>query len=274
MPAIEIKELCKAFGRDPVLDGVNLSIKSGETMVIIGRSGCGKSVLLKHMIGLMRPDRGAVLIDGVDVTPLAGRALDEVRLKFGMLFQGAALFDSLDVFGNVAFPLREHTTLDREATRRRVHECLQLVGLEGVDVLFPAELSGGMRKRVGLARALAMNPQIVLYDEPTTGIDPIMADVINDLIVELRDRLKVTSVVVTHDMRSAYKVADRIAMLYNGRVVEVGAPDAIRASANPIVQQFIQGVASGPIREGIPARGVLSRWSGRPPHRRPYEESP
>ena len=260
---IEIQNLSKSFDDHKVLDRVNLTIKTGETMVIIGRSGCGKSVLLKHMIGLMRPDQGVVLIDGVDVTHLTGRELDKVRLKFGMLFQAAALFDSMTVLENVAFPLQEHSTLSAAAIDQRVHECLQLVGLEKVDELYPSELSGGMRKRVGLARALAMNPEMVLYDEPTTGIDPIMGDIINDLIIALRDRLKVTSVVVTHDMRSAYKVADRMAMLYNGGIVEVGTPEEIRHSKNAIVQQFIKGEAVGPIQEGLPDRRVLSRWSSR-----------
>ena len=260
---IEIKDLSKSFGETKVLDHVRLTINTGETMVIIGRSGSGKSVLLKHMIGLMKPDAGAVLIDGVEISTLSGQALDQLRMKFGMLFQNAALFDSMTAFQNVAFPLREHTAMTAEAMGQRVHECLQLVGLEGVDELYPSELSGGMRKRVGLARAIAMSPEIVLYDEPTTGIDPIMGDVINDLIVALRDRLKVTSVVVTHDMRSAYKVADRIAMLYNGTIVEVGTPDAIRGSQNPLVQQFIRGEAVGPIQEGLPDRRVLARWSSR-----------
>jgi len=260
---IEIQQLSKAFDDHKVLDRVTLTVNTGETMVIIGRSGCGKSVLLKHIIGLLKPDEGAVLVGGANLTSLTGRALDELRLKFGMLFQGAALFDSMTVFENVAFPLREHTAMDAAAIAQRVHECLQLVGLEGADELYPAEVSGGMRKRAGLARALAMSPEIVLYDEPTTGIDPIMGDIINDLIIALRDRLKVTSVVVTHDMRSAYKVADRIAMLYNGSIVEVGSPESIRQSSNPVVQQFIKGEAVGPIQEGLPDRRILSRWSSR-----------
>ena len=248
---IEIQHLTKAFGRQRVLDRLDLTIQSGETMVVIGRSGSGKSVLLKHLIGLMSPDAGSVLIDGMDVTTLTGPALDKLRMKFGMLFQNAALFDSMTAYENVAFPLLEHTTMTSEEIRQRVHECLQLVGLEHVDVLYPAQLSGGMRKRVGLARALAMGPEIILYDEPTTGIDPILGDIINDLIIALRDRLQVTSVVVTHDMRSAYKVADRIAMLYNGAIVEVGTPEEIRGCANPLVQQFIKGAAAGPIKMGM-----------------------
>ena len=260
---IEIQNLSKSFDDHKVLDHVDLTIQTGETMVIIGRSGCGKSVLLKHIIGLLKPDEGQVIIDGIEVSQLSGRALDELRLRFGMLFQNAALFDSMTVYENVAFPLQEHTTLASQAIRQRVHECLQLVGLEGVDERFPSELSGGMRKRVGLARALAMSPQIVLYDEPTTGVDPIMGDIINDLIIALRDRLRVTSVVVTHDMRSAYKVADRMAMLYNGGIVDIGTPEQIRNSPNPIIQQFVKGEATGPIQEGLPDRRVLSRWSSR-----------
>ena len=260
---IEIKNLSKSFEDHQVLDHVDLTIKTGETMVVIGRSGSGKSVLLKHIIGLIKPDTGMVMIDGENITKATGAALDALRMKFGMLFQNAALFDSMTAFENVAFPLREHTAMTAEAITERVRECLQLVGLQNVDDLSPSELSGGMRKRVGLARALAMSPEIVLYDEPTTGIDPIMGDIINDLIVALRDRLKVTSVVVTHDMRSAYKVADRMAMLYNGDILEVGTPEEIRHSKNPYVQQFIKGEAVGPIQEGLPDRRVLSRWSSR-----------
>ena len=260
---LEIKDVSKSFNQHKVLDRVNLAVKKGETMVIIGRSGTGKSVLLKHIIGLIAPDEGSVLVDGVDIAALLSAGLDKLRMRFGMLFQGAALFDSMTTFENVAFPLQEHTTMQAGTIRQRVHECLGLVGLQDVDELYPSELSGGMRKRVGLARALAINPDIILYDEPTTGVDPIMGDIINDLIIALRDRLKVTSVVVTHDMRSAYKVADRIAMLYNGGIIEVGTPDEIRNSKSPVVQQFIKGEAVGPIQEGLPDRRVLSRWSAR-----------
>jgi phospholipid/cholesterol/gamma-HCH transport system ATP-binding protein len=260
---IDVQYLTKHFDDHVVLKDVNLTIKAGETMVIIGRSGCGKSVLLKHMIGLMKPDQGEVFIQGAPISRLEGPALDKIRMRFGMLFQGAALFDSMTAYENVAFPLREHATLGESEIAQRVHECLQLVGLDGVEELSPSELSGGMRKRVGLARALAMSPEIILYDEPTTGIDPIMGDILNDLIVALRDRLKVTSVVVTHDMRSAYKVADRIAMLYNGAIVAVGTPEEIRQSANPLVRQFIEGSAVGPIQEGLPDRRILSGWSTR-----------
>jgi len=258
---IEIRDLEKSFDDHKVLDGVTLAVRKGETMVIIGRSGCGKSVLLKHINGLIRPDRGSVLVEGRDVGQLSGEELNALRLKIGMLFQSAALFDSMTVEENVGFALREHTALDERAIGQRVQECLALVGLKDVEGLYPSELSGGMRKRVGLARALAKSPELILYDEPTTGIDPIMGDIINELIISLRDGLKVTSVVVTHDMRSAYKVADRMAMLYNGRIIDSGTPEEIRGSKTPEVQQFINGQAVGPIREGLPDRRVMSRWS-------------
>lgn len=240
---IEIINLSKEFGRHAVLSGVNLTIRNGETMVIIGRSGCGKSVLLKHIIGLLRPDKGQVWVEGQEISRLEGEPLNRMRLKIAMLFQGAALFDSLTVGENVAFPLEEHAALSRSEIEARVRECLSLVGLSGIEHLKPAELSGGMRKRVGLARALALQPQVLLYDEPTTGVDPIMADVINRLIKELHDRLKVTGIVVTHDMVSAYKVGDRIAMLHEGRIAQVGTVDEIRSTMNPVVRQFILGIA-------------------------------
>ncbi len=240
---IEIINLHKEFTGHPVLRGVNLTIRKGETMVIIGRSGCGKSVLLKHIIGLMQPDRGQVLVEGQEVSRLEGEGLQKLRLKFGMLFQGAALFDSMTVGENVAFALREHSRMPEREIEGRVKECLGLVGLAGIEHLKPAELSGGMRKRVGLARALAIRPEVILYDEPTTGVDPVMADTINRLIVELHDRLKVTGVVVTHDMTSAYKVGDRIAMLHEGRILQVGTVEETRSSGNPVVRQFILGLS-------------------------------
>ncbi len=245
---IEIINLCKSFGGVKVLDNVNLKVQRGETLVIIGQSGGGKSVLLKHMIGILKPDSGRVLVEGTDITAVSMEGLNEIRKKFGMLFQGAALFDSMTVLENVGFGLYEHSTLLDNEIQRRVKENLSLVGLEGIQEKKPAELSGGMRKRVGLARAIAMGPQIILYDEPTTGIDPIMGDVIDELILKLRDHLAVTSVAVTHDMKSAYKIADRIAMLYKGRIIEVGTPDQIRNSSNPVVQQFVTGSSQGPIK--------------------------
>ncbi|MEK6683730.1 MAG: ABC transporter ATP-binding protein [Nitrospirota bacterium] len=247
-PMIQLIDLCKSFGNNHVLQGVNLTIERGETMVIIGGSGSGKSVILKHIIGLMKPDRGNVIVDGKDLATLRERSLDELRKKFGMLFQGAALFDSLSVWENVGFSLRQQTHLsDREVKQSSV-EKLAMVGLHGVEDRMPADLSGGMKKRVGLARAIAMEPEILLYDEPTTGLDPIMADAINGLIVEMKRRLQVTGVAITHDMTSAYKIADRIAMLYQGKIQAVGTPDEIKNSSNPIVHQFVTGSSVGPIK--------------------------
>ncbi|MCD6452265.1 MAG: ABC transporter ATP-binding protein [Acidobacteria bacterium] len=244
---IKLVDIHKSFGGNCVLCGVNLEVAEGESVVVIGRSGSGKTVLIKHIIGLLKPDRGEVYVDGVRIDNMKEKELNEVRKKFGMLFQGAALFDSLNVFENVAFGLRHHTNMTEEEIKDRVGECLKMVGLSNVEELYPLELSGGMKKRVGLARAIAMKPKIILYDEPTTGLDPIMADVINNLIVDLKNKLKVTSVAITHDMVSAYKIADRIAMLYGGRIIEEGTPEEIRNSANPVVQQFINGRAEGPI---------------------------
>jgi len=244
---IEIINLSKKFGDHQVLDSMNLDINKGETTVIIGRSGVGKSVLLKHIIGIMKPDSGQVFIDKEDISRLRGKNIVKFRLKFGMLFQGAALFDSLSVGENVGFSLFEHTNLNKAEIYKKVKRALQLVGLEGIENLKPAELSGGMRKRVGLARAICRDPEIILYDEPTTGVDPIMGDAINHLIRELHDKLSVTSIAVTHDMTSAYKIADRIAMLYQGKIIATGTPDEIKNSSNPVVHQFITGSSIGPI---------------------------
>jgi phospholipid/cholesterol/gamma-HCH transport system ATP-binding protein len=248
---IELINVCKAFDGHQVLDNMNLNINSGETTVIIGRSGCGKSVLLKHIIGLLRPDTGHIFIDGKDITLMDEKGLKEVRMKFGMLFQGAALFDSLTIMENVGFAMLEHTNATRMEVAKRVKECLALVGLKDIEYKKPAELSGGMKKRVGLARAILLRPQIILYDEPTTGLDPIMGDSINDLIIELHTKLNITSIAVTHDMTSAYKIADRITMLYNGKIIVDGKPDQIKNTADPIVKQFITGAGTGPITEGI-----------------------
>jgi phospholipid/cholesterol/gamma-HCH transport system ATP-binding protein len=244
---IDIIDIRKSFGPARVLDGVNLKVKKGETVVVIGRSGCGKSVLLKHIIGLMKPDSGRILVDGEDVVALEGEALYAFRRKFGMLFQGSALFDSLSVWENVGLGLLEHTALSDQEVRRRASEKLELVGLSGVEDARPAELSGGMKKRVGLARAIAMDPEVVLYDEPTTGLDPIMADVINHLIRTLQATLKITSIAVTHDMKSAYAIGDRLAMLYGGKIVFDGTPDEIVGTRDATVRQFIEGRAEGPI---------------------------
>ena len=246
---IDAINLHKSFAGKEVLKGLNLKIDTGVTEVIIGRSGCGKSVLLKHIIGLLRPDSGQVIIDGQDVTKLSGKELNDLRMKFGMLFQGAALFDSLTVMENVGFNLIEHTDMDSQTIAKRVREALSLVGLYGIENLMPSELSGGMKKRVGLARAICMRPKIMLYDEPTTGVDPIMADAVNDLIMTLHDKLEITSIVVTHDMVSAYKIGSKIAMLYDGQIVQEGSPDEIKATQDPLVRQFITGAAKGPITE-------------------------
>jgi len=248
---IEIINLCKSFNGHRVLDNLNLTINTGETTVIIGRSGCGKSVLLKHIIGLLKPDHGQIIVDGKDITRMDEKELHAMRMKFGMLFQGAALFDSLNVLENVGFALIEHMNVKDDEIKKRVKECLALVGLKSIEDKKPSELSGGMRKRVGLARAICLRPHVMLYDEPTTGVDPIMGDAINDLIVELHNKLKVTGIAVTHDMTSAYKIADRMAMLYNGKIITVGTPDEIRSAKNPIVKQFITGASKGPITEGI-----------------------
>lgn len=249
---IRIVDLHKAFGAKVVLDGANLEIQKGESMVVIGGSGTGKSVMLKHIMGLMQPDSGDVYIDDVDISRLDDRQLYAVRRRFGMLFQMAALFDSLSVWENVGFALLRDRKMPEDEVKRIAIEKLRLVGLVGVEDLMPAELSGGMKKRVGLARAIAYDPEVILYDEPTTGLDPIMADAINDLIIEMRERLSVTSVTITHDMQSAYKIADRIAMLYKGKIIEIGTPDEIKATSNPIVRQFISGSAVGPIQiEGV-----------------------
>jgi len=247
---IKVKNLRKKFDARWVLKGVDLNIYRGETMVIMGGSGCGKSTLLRHLIGAMKPEEGRVILMGQDLNSIPERGLDEIRKKFGMLFQGAALFDSLTVLENVAFSMLEKKEISETELRKRVREKLSLVGLSRIEQLKPAELSGGMRKRVGLARALFNNPSIILYDEPTTGLDPIMADVINDLIKEMNERFSVTSIAVTHDMVSAYKIADRIAMLYEGKIIEVGTPDEIKKTKNPIVSQFINGQANGPIKVG------------------------
>jgi phospholipid/cholesterol/gamma-HCH transport system ATP-binding protein len=245
---IQLVDLHKSFGKQKVLSGLNLEIEQGRTTVIIGRSGGGKSVLLKHIIGLLRPDSGQVLIDGVDITKLNDRDLNEIRKKFGMLFQEAALFDSMNILDNVAFPLREHTHMGEKEIRQIVADRLRTVGLKGIERKMPSELSGGMRKRVGLARALAMRPQIILFDEPTTGLDPVMTEAINQLIMETQRNFNLTCVVISHDLESIFKIGHQIAMLYNGKIIEYGSPDEIRASRNPVMIQFISGSIEGPIR--------------------------
>lgn len=246
---IEIINICKSFNSHVILDNLSLTVKTGETKVIIGRSGCGKSVLLKHIVGILNPDAGIIKIDGQDITRLTEKEFNNVRMRIGLVFQGGALFDSLNVADNVAFVLNEFQKLDREAVRAKVKEALSFVGLKDIEDMMPSDLSGGMRKRVSLARALCIRPQILLYDEPTTGVDPITADAINNLIIEMRNKLKVTSIVVTHDMISAYKVADSIAMMYHGKIIAEGTSEEIRSTSHPIVKQFISGASIGPITE-------------------------
>ena len=240
---IEVCELKKSFGPQPTLDGVSFGIEKGDSLVIIGRSGCGKSVLLKHIIGLLQPDSGRVVIDGEDITQMNERDLIRVRSKFGMVFQGAALFDSMSVAENVSFALRRQKKFTEKEITQKVAEALEMVELPGVEKKKPSELSGGMRKRVGLARAIIYQPEIVLYDEPTTGLDPIVSDSIDKLIIRVRESLKVTTVVVTHDMRSARRVGRRIVMLHNKRIYVTGTPDDIFTSNDPVVKQFINGIA-------------------------------
>ena len=246
---IRCEGLTKQFGSKIVLSGIDLEVREGETMVIIGRSGEGKSVLLKHIALLIKPDDGKLWIDNEEVSKFSEKELDRIRPKLGLLFQMAALFDSLDVFENVGFGLIQHSGLSMEEITERVEKNLKMVQLEGILDKKPAELSGGMKKRVGLARAIATEPKIILYDEPTTGLDPITADAINDLIISLKDELQVTGVAVTHDMVSAYKIADRIAMLHEGKIITVGTPDEIRNSSDERVQQFIHGQAHGPLTD-------------------------
>ena len=240
---IETRDLKRKFGSQTILDGVNIQIESGESAVIIGRSGGGKSVLLKHLIGLLQPDSGTVVVDGQNIERMTERQLLLVREKFGMVFQGAALFDSMTVADNVAFPLQRKRKLTPGELEKKVSAALEMVDLPGTQKKKPEELSGGMRKRVGLARAIIYEPQIILYDEPTTGLDPIVSDSIDQLIIRVRDQLKVTSVVVTHDMRSARRVGNHVFMLHNKRMYAHGTPEEIFASTDPIVRQFIDGVA-------------------------------
>ena len=240
---IEARDLSKSFGPLPVLERVSLRIEKGESVVIIGRSGGGKSVLLKLLIGLLEPDAGQVLIEGENIVPMNERQLLHVRRKFGMLFQSAALFDSMNVAENVAFAFRRERSLPAQEVARKVGEVLELVDLPGIEEKKPSELSGGMRKRVGLARAIIYQPQIVLYDEPTTGLDPVVSDSIDQLILRVRDRLDVTTVVVTHDMRSARRLGQRILMLHDRKIYAAGTPDEIFGSRDPVVRRFIEGVS-------------------------------
>jgi phospholipid/cholesterol/gamma-HCH transport system ATP-binding protein len=245
---ISLQHVYKAFDGKEVLHDLSIDVEPGESLVIVGGSGSGKSVTLKHIIGLLTPDKGRVLVDGQDLAELTELELNRFRRRFGMAFQEGALFDSMSVFENIAFPLRRHTKMDQAAIRGRVEECLDLVHLEpGAAAKHPSELSGGMRRRVGFARAISLKPEILLFDEPTTGLDPVFSAVIAELIREMDETLNTTTVTITHDMKVAFKIADRVGMLYDGHIIEAGTPAAFQASPNPIVQQFIEGRADGPL---------------------------
>ena len=244
---IKLVDITKSFNGQVVLDGLNLEVPEGRITAIIGPSGGGKSVLLKHMIGLLRPDSGQVIVDGEDIARMGRRQLNRVREKFGMLFQSAALFDSLTVFENVAFPLEEKTRLSRDEIRVRVHQALEHVGLKGIDDKFPDELSGGMKKRVGLARAVMLNPRIILFDEPTTGLDPIICKAIHKLIQDIHARFGFTAVVLTHELPAIFELCHYVAMLFEGKILAAGTPEEIQHSPDPRVQQFIRGELEGPL---------------------------
>ena len=246
---ISLQDIEKELGGKPVLRGLTIEIQKGESVVIVGGSGQGKSVTLKHIIGLLQPDKGHVYVMGHDVCCMNTRELNEFRRHFGMAFQEGALFDSMNVFENIAFPLRRHTQMTEDEIRERVEECLEQVHLHNVETKRVSELSGGMRRRVGFARAISLKPDILLFDEPTTGLDPVISDVIADLIVEMDRTLNTTTVSITHDMKVAFKIADRVAMLHHGQIIEEGTPEQFQNSKNPMVQQFIEGRAEGPLTE-------------------------
>ena len=255
--SIEIKDLVKSFGSRTVLNGINLKVYKGETLVIMGGSGCGKSTLLRHMIGTHRPDSGSVIIKGKDITKLSESEFDMIRKIYGMVFQNAALYDSMTVKENIALALRGHTKLASDIIDIMVKMKLELVGLRGFENFMPSELSGGMRRRVGLARAISMDPEMVFYDEPTAGLDPIVAGVIDKLILDLSKKLHITSIVVTHDMKSVFSIADRVVMLYEGKIIAEGAMEDIKNSDDPRVKQFITGSPDGPIQFFKSGEGYL-----------------
>ena len=246
---ISLQHLYKSFDGRQVLRDMSIDVARGETVVIVGGSGTGKSVTLKHIIGLLKPDKGHVIVDGHDVVEMGDVELNHFRRRFGMAFQEGALFDSMSVFENIAFPLRRHTKMKEDEIRARVEECLDDVHLQGVDKKRPSELSGGMRRRVGFARAISLKPEILLFDEPTTGLDPVISDVVAELICEMDMKLGTTTVTITHDMKVAFKIADRVAMLHQGSIIESGTPEEFQRSKNPIVEQFIEGRAEGPLTE-------------------------
>ena len=256
MPVIDVVNLSKSFGRKVVLDGVNLSVEEGESLVVLGGSGSGKTVLLRCILGLFRPDAGHVALEGRIVQDLDRAELAEARKSIGMCFQMAALFDSMSVEENVGFALMRHTKMTAAERAARVEECLNMVGLKDTQKLRPSELSGGMKRRVGFARAIALKPKILLFDEPTTGLDPVMTDVIGGIIIDLKTQMGVTSITITHDLKSAFEIADRIAMLFRGKCLAVQRPEDFKVNPHPVIQQFLRGEAEGPFLEDPP-----------PPHR-------
>lgn len=260
MALIDVVNLSKAFGPKVVLSNVNLQVEEGESLVVLGGSGTGKTVLLRNIMGLLTPDAGHVAVEGKIIAQLHREELFKVRKSIGMCFQMAALFDSMTVFENVAFGLRRHLQISEDEIRARVDECLNLVGMKGTDQLKPAELSGGMKRRVGFARAIALKPKILLFDEPTTGLDPVMTDVIGRVILDLKHELGVTTITITHDLKSAFEIADRIALLFRGECIACQPPAEFKANPNPVVQQFLRGDADGPFLQDPP-----------PPKRKPKE---
>jgi len=262
MSVIDVVNLSKAFGPKVVLSNVNLHVEEGESLVVLGGSGTGKTVLLRNIMGLLTPDSGHVAVEGKIIANLSREELFKVRQSIGMCFQMAALFDSMTVFENVAFGLRRHQQMTEDQIHARVEECLSMVGLKGTDALKPAELSGGMKRRVGFARAIALKPKILLYDEPTTGLDPVMTDVIGRIILDLKHELGITSITITHDLKSAFEIGDRIALLFHGECIACEAPEAFKVNPNPVIQQFLRGDAEGPFLEDPP-----------PPKRKPQEAS-
>lgn len=244
---IILERLSKSFNGIKVLNDLDIKFDDQKITVVIGRSGGGKSVMLKHIIGLIKPDSGRVLVNGIDINILKRKELNEIRKKFGMVFQDGALFDSINIFENIAFPIRQHTKFKESEIKDRVHSMLGDVGLSGQELKMPSEISGGMRKRVAVARALILNPEIVLFDEPTTGLDPIMSDAINNLIISIYNKFKFTGIIISHDIEGAYKTGDVIAMLYDGSIIEIGSPAEIKSSKNPVVSQFVAGSMIGPI---------------------------
>lgn len=244
---IELNDIHKSFEENNVLKGISLKVEKGEILVLIGMSGYGKSVILKHVVGLMNPDKGRVYVDGMEVNSLKGRTLSDLRSRIGFLFQGGALFESMTVFENIAFPLKEKIGLEKSVIEKKVHNVLEQVGLKGADSKYPSQLSGGMQKRAALARELVWEPEIMLFDEPTTGLDPIIGHAILNLIADIHNRMNFTGIIITHELERVFKIVNKVAMLHEGAIIESGLPEEILASGNPVVKQFLSGETEGPI---------------------------